>query len=326
MSRRALLIGINDYPDKNKLTSCVNDVKAMRSVLERHGNGSENFQIEEMLNEHSSRTAMGQIETLFSTDLDIALLYFSGHGYVNSTGSELVFPNDCNHDGYYKGLQMRSIMDIVNHSQAKNKIIILDCCHAGDIGRYSIDIDNSDLRPGVSLLSACRGEETAVGLSNISIFTAVLCMALQGAASDYTGNITMGSLYAYVDKFFSASEQRPVFKTNTTEFVPIRTVMPRISTDVVREIANLFPVADKPYPLDPSFEQTNSEQNIQKPIEPYADPNHVEVMKKLQQLSSVGFVEPIDEDHMYYAAMHSKGCRLTEQGKYYWMLVKKGQI
>jgi hypothetical protein len=29
---------------------------------------------------------------------------------------------------------------------------------------------------------------------------------------------------------------------------------------------------------------------------------------------------------MYYAAMHSTGCRLTALGKHYWGLVKAGRI
>ena len=153
--RRALLIGIDHYQAPNTLNGCLADVRALRQELEFNGDGSRNFEIEEMLDTMTSREAMGQIETLFASNLDIALLYFSGHGYNNSTGSEIVFPDDAVSSGYYKGLQMRSIMDIVNKSQIKNKIIILDCCHAGNFGRYSIDIDNSDLRPGVSIISAC---------------------------------------------------------------------------------------------------------------------------------------------------------------------------
>lgn len=49
-------------------------------------------------------------------------------------------------------------------------------------------------------------------------------------------------------------------------------------------------------------------------------------MKKLQELESIGFVEPIGEKHMYFAAMHSKACKLTDLGMYYWLLVKRGRV
>ena len=48
--------------------------------------------------------------------------------------------------------------------------------------------------------------------------------------------------------------------------------------------------------------------------------------KLLQKLQSIGFVKPIDEEFMYFAAMHSTGCKLTELGKYYWRLVNEGRI
>ena len=326
-TRRALLIGIDNYPGTNKLNGCVADVKAIRSAIEFNGDGSQNFEVEELLDVVSSRQAMGQIETLFATDLDVALLYFSGHGYVNSTGSEIVFPNDITNDGYYNGLQMRSVMDIVNQSKAKNKIIILDCCHAGDIGKYRVDIDSSDLRTGVSILSACRGDQTAAGRDGAtSYFTAALCLALSGAAADFLGNITMGNVYAYIDRFFTASEQRPVFKTNVTEFVPLKTVTPKVATDLIKEIPSLFPNVGDVLPLDPSFEFTNSAANRPNLVVPYAKQENVDIMKKLQELESIGFVEPIGEKHMYFAAMHSKACKLTDLGMYYWLLVKRGRV
>jgi len=35
---------------------------------------------------------------------------------------------------------------------------------------------------------------------------------------------------------------------------------------------------------------------------------------------------PVGEDHMYYAAMNSKSCKLTVLGAHYWSLVKNERI
>ena len=40
----------------------------------------------------------------------------------------------------------------------------------------------------------------------------------------------------------------------------------------------------------------------------------------------VGLVCPVGEEHMYYAAMNSKSCKLTPLGQHYWNLVKSGKI
>ena len=324
--RRALLIGIDSYPGKNRLNGCLADVKSLKAILEKNEDGTPNFDIVELLDVKSSHEAMVQIDSLFATDSDIALFYFSGHGFDNTTGSELVFPDDITHNGYYKGLQMRSIMDLVNKSKARNKIIILDCCHAGDFGKYRMDIDNSDLGPGVSILTACKGNESAIAQGGHSIFTLALCLALSGPAADFMGHITMGSVYAYVDRFFSASEQRPVFKTNVSEFVPLRKVIPKVSADVLKEVVNLFPKCSSEIQLDPSYEFSNSVEEQPRLVEPYAKQENVDKMKILQALSKIGFVEPIGEEHMYYAAMHSKKCKLTILGTYYWLLAKKGNV
>ena len=42
----------------------------------------------------------------------------------------------------------------------------------------------------------------------------------------------------------------------------------------------------------------------------------------VQMLASVGLVESVDTDHMYFAAMESKSCRLTVLGAHYWKLSK----
>ncbi len=323
--KKALLIGINDYPCGNELHGCVEDVKSLHSVLERNGDGSKNFDIKDLLNVQTSGEAMHAIEELFSGDEEIALLYFSGHGFVNSTGGELVLPDGYNRGSYYTGLQMSSIMNIVNKSKVKNKVIILDCCHAGNIAE-DIESANSELREGVSILTACRKDEFAMEMGGHGVFTELLCDALRGGASDFSGNITIGGIYAYIDRSFGCWEQRPVFKTNVCEFSPLRTVSPKVANDVIRELTKLFNTAEEEFSLDPSFEDTNAPKIEHKVIEPFAKPDHVKQFKLLQKLQSIGFVEPVGEEFMYFAAMHSKSCKLTALGQYYWRLVKNNRI
>ena len=52
----------------------------------------------------------------------------------------------------------------------------------------------------------------------------------------------------------------------------------------------------------------------------------MKIFAELQKLEGVGLVVPVEEEHMYFAAMKSKGCELTSIGKQYWRLVNKGAI
>lgn len=53
---------------------------------------------------------------------------------------------------------------------------------------------------------------------------------------------------------------------------------------------------------------------------------HQEFFALLQKFVKLNLVVPYGEEHMYYAAIHSKGCKLTVQGQHYWYMIKKGTI
>ena len=60
------------------------------------------------------------IVELFSGDNDTALLYFSGHGFLNELGGYLVTPD---HAKYDEGISMNEILILANNSKSKDKII-----------------------------------------------------------------------------------------------------------------------------------------------------------------------------------------------------------
>lgn len=327
--RKALLIGIDSYPDGYALNGCVNDVDLLEPLLKRNGDGSKLFDVKTLKNIQSSSDAMDAIKDLFSGEEEVALLYFSGHGCDNGHGVEIVFPDDIkSYATHSTGLKLDEIMDIANNSRVRNKVFILDSCYSGALGNSSPSRNDSALYPGVTILSACRDDQTAMELSNHGVFTLRLCQALEGEAATVDGTITLGGIYAYVDSMFGSWEQRPVFKTNVSQFVPFRKVEPRVDINIIRLITTYFKGADDEYKLDPSYEFTNTEdyEDRYKLVEPLGNPEHIEILKNLQKLESIGLVEPVDEEHMYFAVMRSKSCRLTLLGKHFWNLIHNDRI
>ena len=53
---------------------------------------------------------------------------------------------------------------------------------------------------------------------------------------------------------------------------------------------------------------------------------HEAIFATLQRYVKLNLVVPVGEEHMYYAAIHHKACKLTTQGQHYWNLVKKNTI
>lgn len=314
--RKALIIGINDYLGA-PLRGCVNDANAMGNVLATHSDGAPNFAIKLMTspNEAITRPALrSAIDTLFSGDPDVALLYFSGHGFINSLGGYIVTTDFKKYD---EGVSMDDILNLANLSKAKDRIIILDCCHSGAFGSPALTGNHvAQLSEGLSVLTASRDSESALEINGTGVFTSLVVSALQGGAADLGGHVTPGSVYTYVDQALGAWDQRPIFKTNVTRFTSVRTVSPPVPVATLRKLTAYFPAPQDEHPLDPSYEYTYS-----KP-----DPAKVEVLKDLQKFNSVGLVVPVGEDYMYYAAIHSKSCRLTALGFHYWRLVKEKRI
>lgn len=323
--KRALIVGIDDYPNA-PLQCCVNDAKAMASVLRRNEDKSQNFDVMQKTTLSRRETLCKAIHDCFDTEVDVALFYYSGHGYVDSAGGHLVTP-DCNQ--YDAGISMNDILAIVNQSPCKNKIIILDCCHSGCFGTgNSGGQSTATINEGVTIFTACRSSESALESTaqRHGIFTELLLEGLKGKAADIEGNITAAGLYAYIDKSLGSWGQRPVFKTNVSSFLPLRKVHPQVDVDILLRLPELFPSEDDKYQLAPSYEYTNDPSVEHVYVEPYASEEHVAIFKDLQVLESVGMIRPVGEKHMYFAAMNSKCCELTPLGKQYWELAKKEKI
>ncbi|MDR1409908.1 MAG: caspase family protein [Oscillospiraceae bacterium] len=314
MAKKALVVGIDDYPSSS-LSSCINDATNIASVLERNGDGSVNFAVQQLNNLETHGELRRYITECFAGDEEDSLFYFSGHGYIDSIGGYLVTPD---FSQYEYGVSMQEILAIMNQSKCRNKTVILDCCHAGFMGNMSIaDQETAVIKEGVTILTASRKDQ----FSYEGVFTSLLLDALNGGAADVTGHVTSGGIYAYIDKALGPWEQRPVFKTNVTRFAPLRTVAPQVDISTIRKIVEYFPDPQKDHRLNPSYEPTNSNKVKHEVVAPYANEENIAIFKDLQKLEGVGLVIPCDEEHMYFAAMKSKACRLTFAGQQYWRLV-----
>lgn len=318
--RKGLFIGINDYKHISRLSGCSNDAMAMASVLKTDANGDPNFKniVLTSAEDHLGREMLeDQIRELFSGDCNVALLYFAGHGgFDNDNDEGMLLPQD--YRSTKDGIRISDILNWASKAtRIKNKVIILDCCQSGAAGEVrALRSESSMVGEGMTILTACKKEEPAMEGSQHGVFTGLLLQALHGGAANILGKITPGSLYSFVDNALDAWEQRPVFKTNVSQFISLREVSPLIPKEILRKLPEWFAEAESTYPLDPSYE----------PTEASFDQEHGEIFAQLQKCNRHSLIEPVDAEHMYYAAIHSTGCRLTALGAYYRELAIKGHF
>ena len=217
------------------------------------------------------------------------------------------------------------------NSKAKNKIVILDSCHSGIAGERPTIKGISEIGVGMTILTASTADQYAYEGANGApgVFTNLLVDALDGAAANLLGDITPGSVYAHIDQSLGPwGAQRPVFKTNVTEFVSLRKAKPPISTDELRALAKHFPSEGFDFRLDPAFEPERNEEQKSNPLMPPPDPAKTKVFAVLQNYARVNLLRPVgaSKPHMWHAAMEFKSCRLTSTGEHYRRLVAGGLI
>lgn len=327
--RRALVIGIDSYDSVSSLHGCVNDSSAVKAMLDRHADGSVNFGVKHLaargpVDQIARDKLRDAIEALFSGDGEVAILYFSGHGHIESTGGYL-----CSSDVRTgnDGVPLAEIMIMANKSKIQNRVIILDCCHSGVAGGSALNQQVAEICDGVTILSASTADQYAIEENGAGVFTNLLVDALGGAAANLVGDVTPGGVYAHVDQSLGPWAQRPVFKTNVKRFVSLRKVQPPLELAELRHISDYFPTPGYQYQLDPTYEPERQPSWASDPQRiPAPDPDHNAIFKILQKYNRVGLLVPEDAPHMWHAAMESKTVRLTALGEHYRDLAAKKLI
>lgn len=323
--RKALIVGINHYnnPGIDNLTGCHKDADNITRLLKFHHHdkdetGESNFSCKILKSSEDEELKItrpklqSEIRALFEDEeADIALLYFSGHGYENSLGGYLVTQDAAL---YEEGVSFNDVMIYANNSSVKEIIIILDCCKSGSLGNVSIAKNSIvSLRKGISILTASTAEQNAFEKNGQGIFTQLICNALSGGNSDILGNVKLTHLYEHAEKMLGPWDQRPTFKSNSSRLTVLRKSEPKIPYEILKKIPQYFKGPEFYLELNPSFE----------PSEKKGNKRNETIFEHLQKFANVGLVKPINAEYMYYAALNSKHCVLTEYGKQYWELINK---
>jgi Caspase domain len=307
--KRALLVGIDSYQNYQGLTGCVNDVAALTPLLRRNEDDSPNFAVQSLRTDErpvTRETLFAALRRLLDPGADMALFYFAGHGAPANGDVALV---GCDGTPTTPGVRLSEVLELVHNSLVQEVVIILDCCFSGGAGSVPVLSGNlAFIRSGLSILAASRSDQVSSETrGGRGMFSTYLEGALEGGACDVLGHVTVAGLYAYLSESFGAWEQRPVFKANIDRLHKIRTCSPSVPMPILRRLAQWFPTPEAEFALDPSYEPDAEPRNAE----------HEAIFAMLQKCRAAELVEPVGEEHMYYAAMHSKTCRLTPLGQHY---------
>ena len=232
MSRNALVIGINTYSYEhlNNLTAPGRDAEAVAQLLENYGDfkvtrlpAVKDKQNNTIRVGKKTKVTLTQLEDaivqLFKSDgkpPDTALLYFSGHGLRKSKGIQEGFlaTSDVNPDMGSWGLSLQWLRRLLQDSEVRQQIIILDCCYAGEVLNVA-EADPGERGKGRDrcFIAASRAFELAyedIG-SNHSVLTSALIKGLEPSQERWVTNYTLVDL---LTKERNAFPQIPIFSNS----------------------------------------------------------------------------------------------------------------
>ena len=329
--RRALVVGINTYNYASKLSGCVADAEAMANVLKQHADSERNYDcrllVDKVGGEPITRNALfNACEELFANFREDVLFFFSGHGMLTPYGGFL-----CAYDSDRSnwGVPMEQIVRMANASQARDIVMILDCCHAGDFANPALLPAGGGqnaftlLRENMTVIAASLSTQASLEMDGHGLFTKAVVDALHGGAADPMGWVTAPAIYAYVERRFGAFDQRPVYKSFATGVSVIRKCVPLVERLKLGQLVDLFETADYRYQLDPEFEPEDERGRIHEPI----NKEKVAIAILFKVYRDAGLLKPtIPDEQLYWTARFSHTVELTMRGREYWWLVKNKLI
>jgi DNA-binding winged helix-turn-helix (wHTH) protein len=243
--RLAVLIGNTTFKYKEDfpmLNNSVNDVQEMATVLTGY---AEFDQAEGFVNEPHDKIIQA-LDDLFKTAKrgDIALVYYSGHGYLDDSGDFFLVSHDSNPQLIHStSIPAYAIHHMMRGSQCKHKVTILDCCFSGAF------IKNNSYRKGPTVplsLPRLRGEAEVILTSSgkvqlsfevekgpNSLFTQYIIDGIKTGKADLDqdGLIAIDELFDYAERAVrrDRSEQTPMKESRVRDSRIIIAVNPNRS-------------------------------------------------------------------------------------------------
>jgi hypothetical protein len=149
MAKRALCVGINDYPGTDMdLAGCVNDAKDWKALLEQRG-----YTVASLHDAKATKAAiLSALRSLMAGSAagDSLVFTFSGHGSWLPDASrdepdardEMMCPYDVMTEQYLMDDDLYAIFQ-TKHPDAQ-LFVVADCCHSGSVVRHAGDLDAID--------------------------------------------------------------------------------------------------------------------------------------------------------------------------------------
>lgn len=142
----------------------------------------------------------------------MVIIYFSGHSFISQDEQYFICSDTIDSEIILTSLSGKTFLEKISAINAEKMLIILDCCHAGGIGKKTNIPFNKDafLNSGSNrvLLTACHKEQVSFLSKPVSLFTFALIEAISGKhLKKGEKNVNIFDLALYVrERVYTLSE------------------------------------------------------------------------------------------------------------------------
>lgn len=239
MSRDALIVGINQYQHLSSLTTAAHDAEAVSHHLETWGEFRVNRLPETIRNRRpivssqspvSARSLEQALIKLFKpTGKNIpqtALFYYSGHGLQRQAGIRegYLATSDADPNRGQYGVSLFWLRRLLQESPVRQRIIILDCCHSGELLNF-LEADPGACE-GTDRLFMASSREYESAYESLegpySVFTQALLAGLD-PSSALGGAVSNHHLIQVVSQKLRGEIQQPLFESSGSSIILTRT-------------------------------------------------------------------------------------------------------
>ena len=223
---KALVIGVSDYPPPiPKLPAVANDVREIAGLLSSERGEFPAQNVRSLADQEAFRqTVLDALETTFrdvQAD-DAVFVYLAGHGAVVKDDYFFVAHDTKADQLPTTGVPLVTIRDGFDASPSQRLFLWLDFCHSGGLlardlagGPDDREVIERTLKVvrghGRLILAACTPAQSAWESAAVGhgLFTEALLRGLKGEAA-HDGEVTVNSLYDYIDRKIGSDRQRPM--------------------------------------------------------------------------------------------------------------------
>lgn len=233
MSRDAVVVGINRYQYLSNLQAPARDAEAIAHCLHAYGDFRVN-RLPEVIDQQ--RPKVGVTTPVTRQELETALVqlfkpkgkhipstalfYYSGHGLQKDVGIQegYLATSDANPSQGMYGLSLFWLRRLLQESPVRQRIILLDCCHSGELLNF-LEADPG-ANPGTDRLFMAASREYEAAYESLegaySVFTQALLTGLDPHAH---GTVTNYALTSWVSHALKGELQQPLFECSGREII-----------------------------------------------------------------------------------------------------------